>query len=1003
MLNNRLIRSTLMVAIVVTLGCGLDVSGTIITNAVAETIQSPRFGPDLDVSTNTSSTVKSENLAKVTSFAESLQYLGWEHDPYIRPTGDIYRKPDGTLIDGMTHHRVRIYYSPDVAEWMKKCRNEDHKPTPGECDRDQNMKSLPDGSTVVKEMYKTEPPIYPNTDPVIGWAVMVKKNGASHDGWFWVIYFKEEFRSMDTMGTFSYSFCLTCHASTTGQNTFVSYQNLTGQNANSIDGKSYIQVADPLFMQNILDADSPMSGDMKSHRQTINPAFEKQYSEKKIYNGGEVPQYSPTATGPVFPNSSYDHVWNDVEPLQPTRSYITSDNCIGCHDATNLVETETPNMLVREAVLDPVTGKSDNRMLNLSVYGEWRSSPMGMAGRDPIFFAQLESEMKTYPEDAGVIQNTCLRCHGAMGQRQYQEDREKPENKHKPEYQNKNFGLSMVFADKGPHAKYGALARDGISCMVCHQMKPSEVNQTPDKLPTTGRFTRPVDHNIIYGSTPNDEQPGGPIRSYPMQQALGFTPTYNEYIDSPNMCGVCHVIELDVGHLEATSRFHALDPVTDKGHVMMSEAHEQDTYLEWLYSAYQTLNPDMPINKASAMTCQGCHMAKDLKGNGIPIAPKVANIESANWPMPPAENLAAQGEITVPNRPEVGRHSFFGMNLFVLSFYQQFTLSVFGMEPDSNPPMGTVSAQDFAVEDGAFQATNSAAKVSILDVERVKNDLVARVRVNNTAGHRLPSGVGFRRAWLEVKVQDAEGNVLWGSGLTNSQGVIVDSPAANAQPLASEFTNDWKKLQPHWETISRQNQAQIFEERYVNQYGTKEAPEYLLNTSFLGIGKVVKDNRLQPIGYQYGYLKKKFDEAEKAYRKNPGPKTENTMEKWESLLPVSLWGAKTPKDHSQQLNAPLPEGAINPNNDATYKDFSGSDVVTYKIPWGQIKGAAKVSAQLNYQNIPPYYLRDRFQIGAGGEQTQRLYYLMGYTDTKDSPIEGWKIKVAGDTQPVPQR
>ena len=32
--------------------------------------------------------------------------------------------------------------------------------------------------------------------------------------------------------------------------------------------------------------------------------------------------------------------------------------------------------------------------VNISPYGEWRASPMGLAGRDPVFYAQLESERK---------------------------------------------------------------------------------------------------------------------------------------------------------------------------------------------------------------------------------------------------------------------------------------------------------------------------------------------------------------------------------------------------------------------------------------------------------------------------------------------------------------------------------------------------------------------------------------------------------------------------------
>ena len=31
--------------------------------------------------------------------------------------------------------------------------------------------------------------------------------------------------------------------------------------------------------------------------------------------------------------------------------------------------------------------------MNVSPFGEWRWSPMGLAGRDPIFYAQLDSEI----------------------------------------------------------------------------------------------------------------------------------------------------------------------------------------------------------------------------------------------------------------------------------------------------------------------------------------------------------------------------------------------------------------------------------------------------------------------------------------------------------------------------------------------------------------------------------------------------------------------------------
>ena len=65
------------------------------------------------------------------------------------------------------------------------------------------------------------------------------------------------------------------------------------------------------------------------------------------------------------------------------------------------------------------TGPNYGDGYNISEYGEWRWSPMGLAGRDPIFFAQLESEFALL-EEAGVgdlssnLGTTCLSCHGAM-------------------------------------------------------------------------------------------------------------------------------------------------------------------------------------------------------------------------------------------------------------------------------------------------------------------------------------------------------------------------------------------------------------------------------------------------------------------------------------------------------------------------------------------------------------------------------------------------------------
>src|SRR5262249_54470095 len=109
-----------------------------------------------------------------------------------------------------------------------------------------------------------------------------------------------------------------------------------------------------------------------------------------------------------MPSETYDNVW--VKSGAPTvaSQYVTSDQCVGCHSAggTGLQ-------------FDMTEPGTDFKLINNSPYGTWRGSPMGLAGRDPIFFAQLASEVQTFhPALSAQIEDTCLGCHGILGQRQ---------------------------------------------------------------------------------------------------------------------------------------------------------------------------------------------------------------------------------------------------------------------------------------------------------------------------------------------------------------------------------------------------------------------------------------------------------------------------------------------------------------------------------------------------------------------------------------------------------
>src|SRR5262249_62006203 len=86
--------------------------------------------------------------------------------------------------------------------------------------------------------------------------------------------------------------------------------------------------------------------------------------------------------------------------------FVTSAQCLGCHSGLSNSGLG-PSMVILPNI-------------NVSPYGEWRWAPMGLAGRDPVFYSQLDSELaylRNQPPVGQQVVNTCTRCHGRMGKR----------------------------------------------------------------------------------------------------------------------------------------------------------------------------------------------------------------------------------------------------------------------------------------------------------------------------------------------------------------------------------------------------------------------------------------------------------------------------------------------------------------------------------------------------------------------------------------------------------
>ncbi len=883
---------------------------------------------------------------RIFGFLQEGEYrsLGWCVDKGVRDTGPF--------IQGVyygTHPAVRIWYSPTIMKWLAGGR----------------QGPIPDGAMIVKEQFFQVPAaryaglteaevtrlfVEGSKTAKTDWTIMIKDSRGSKDGWFW----GEFFAGMsfdDDQGPFQYPwagfglYCLRCHAIAQQEHTFASLNNIKGfpgQPIAFIDDGSWRQTAGAALSIH----GTPGLG------RGVTSVGERQLESLPLPAAAPDPEFLrtftaiaavPLASVQTLPSETYDDI---VAPATGPGHFVSSSQCLPCHSALN--GPFGPVMFL------PTPGATGINGANVSPYGEWRWSPMGLAGRDPVFYSQLEGEFsyfKTLPPPRNEqlttqVRNLCLTCHGAMGKRQLDTD-SGGSGDFKLDF------IQLTNRDDG-HFKYGALARDGISCEVCHRTVPDRTPPGQSSLEyflqtsTTGRFQVGTPDQI-FGPFADAE-----LAPYAMTNALGITPQFSPYIQSSRLCGSCHTIDL---------------PVVDGRPGQMSI--EQATYLEWLNSQYQT---EFGLPSPNARSCQSCHMPRSYHSakknlDVRQIKEKIAIIEDETYPE--AEHAVPPEDFTVRVREEgFSRHELVGANAFLLQMFRQFTQTLGGQQ--FNPILGvrigdymsgsTTDLQD-AIDNVTQQAQERTATITASARSLGPGGIQADVAVTNLAGHRLPSGVGFRRAFIEVLVKDDGGRVVWSSGRTNRLGIILDG---NGDILPSEFFTEYldaqgrvqQHYQPHHEVITAQDQAQIYEELVQNADGK-------FTTSFVRRDAIVKDNRLLPIGWT-----------------EHGP---------------------DPSLNGRFLEATHPEGSA--ADDPDYHDGqAGTDHVVYQItlPAGVNATRCTVQATLYYQSIPPAFLNDRFSSAPDGDATRRLYYLTSNLQLGGTSTEGWKLLLATTTTSVTQ-
>ncbi len=917
-------------------------------------------------------------------FVNCGKYLAWARDKGVRDTGPyVFGSYYGT------HPAVRLFYSPQIITWLKNGKKG----------------TIPDGAMIIKEQYNPTPAArYANMSEAElakafaaggkDWTIMVRDAKGSKDGWYWA----EVYAGMSTDASTAYQapfnypnggfgqYCLRCHASAKNEHTFADLKNIKG-----FPGDPLTFYSDNSWRTASATTSATTPATSASEPQRTTHGHTIKYRPNQLVS---LPATSATSDAsfqetfpwikPVPANSVSMMVPETLDrtvasPAKP--GFVTSDQCLSCHGG---LSGANPVMF-----LSTVPLPSKGIGANVSPYGEWRWSPMGLAGRDPIFYAQLESELayinslpekKTAQSLQDTTVNTCFRCHGVLGKRQFDTDNQcdptnpvKPCNPANPKLPQFQPGFTQISQSDNPHFKYGALARDGISCLACHQQQPTQ--QPPGSHENELSYFLKNSITGLFQTGPKDKLigPFKDVATLPMKQSVGIKPEQNDYIKTSRVCGSCHSIYLPVIDKPPIA------PVGPKTEFDM----EQATYLEWLNSKYQNeFNPVAACSsttgngtakppQACAQTCQNCHMQggyhnKEQKLDVAQIQTKIAAVQDQDFPA--AEGLAPAKEINIQYRSQgYARHELLGSNIFLLEMVKQFN-NVFGVRT-SDYMTGKTDGIQQTINNYAQQAQERTAKVETNVVSADNGKLVADVKVTNLAGHRLPSGVGFRRAFIEFLVIDNSPGqrtpqVLWASGRSNDLGVILDG---NGKPLASEFFEDYidkngkpqQHYQPHYQTIDAQDQVQIYEELVQNAEGR-------FTTSFLRRDHLPKDNRLLPAGWT---------------KAGPDPKNFNGV----------------------YLAATFPKGGA--AQDPDYQNGSGGDTVRYNVslPAGVDVKNLVVRATLYYQSIPPYYLAMRFKEVPNGAATQRLYYLTSNLDLSKSPAKAWKIRIAGAEQGVGQK
>lgn len=262
-------------------------------------------------------------------------------------------------------------------------------------------------------------------------------------------------------------------------------------------------------------------------------------------------------------------------PETPSR-FVTSAQCIACH-----VGLTTPS------------GE------DVSIGFDWRATMMANSARDPYWHAGVRREVMDHPTAQAAIEDKCSTCHMPMARADAAA----------------SGAEGTVFESLVATAPQHALAADGVSCTLCHQIAAEGLGEHASfdggfKLAPRG------DLPAVFG--PHDVDEG---RQSVMRSAAAFTPIAATHLQQSELCATCHTL---------------YTTALDESGQAVGTLPEQVPYQEWLHSDYR-----------DTASCQSCHMPE------VPVETPIT---------------AVLGQ----PRPRLSQHTFVGANAFMLRILNRY-------------------------------------------------------------------------------------------------------------------------------------------------------------------------------------------------------------------------------------------------------------------------------------------------------------------------------------------